>query len=64
MTDIIDLESERVAREPHITFPIRCRDCDYEWQGVVHLRVPNHLDCPRCEWRATHGDEPYPGVTP
>jgi len=67
MTDNIDglftpisLEAERIAREPHATYQVRCLDCAHEWQAVVHLPAPNKLECPRCEWRETQGDKPYP----
>lgn len=51
MPDIVDLEAERIAREPHAAFPARCLDCGYEWAAVVHCPVPNRLECPECERR-------------
>jgi predicted Zn-ribbon and HTH transcriptional regulator len=48
MADVIDLNDERQAREPHATLHTRCVDCGHEWQAVAPMPWPSKLECPRC----------------
>jgi hypothetical protein len=50
--DVIDLEDERLARTPHMTFEVRCVACGHQWQAVVPVPVPHHMECSKCEWPA------------
>lgn len=57
MADVVDLEDERLARSPHMTFQVRCVSCGHEWQAVVPVPVPHHMECSQCEWPQRKAEE-------
>lgn len=47
MSNVIDFEAARQAREPHMTGPARCLDCKHEWEASAPVGTV-WLECPAC----------------
>lgn len=47
MADIINLDKERGAREPHLSGRAICLQCRYAWVAVVPVGR-DAFDCPEC----------------
>lgn len=44
---VVDFESEKVLRSPHVEGLARCLNCSYEWQAVAPTGT-HELECRSC----------------
>lgn len=61
MGDVVDLGAAREEREPHMSGPMICVGCRYEWEGVVPVGV-TEFECPSCgREKGVHKHFAFPG---
>jgi len=48
MGNVVDLQSEREARDPHVDGLAHCGACGYQWHTVVPAGVTVGLECAEC----------------
>jgi len=48
MGDVVQLTDAKAKREPHLSGPARCFNCEQQWVAVAPVGTSGWLECPQC----------------